>query len=103
LSGKRFSGRVSLRKMQAEGGFGSRRIYVGCFASVIEFGPQCLTDIHYNSACISIIWVPFAKKRNYCREFSANNSPVIEIKPRSDKLGLWNEIPARILRRWNLL
>jgi hypothetical protein len=27
-------------KLQAEDGFGSRRIFVSCFASVIEFGPQ---------------------------------------------------------------
>jgi hypothetical protein len=28
------------KKMQAEGGFGSRRFFVGCFASAIEFEPQ---------------------------------------------------------------
>jgi hypothetical protein len=27
-------------RMQVESGFGSRHIFVGCFASVIEFGPQ---------------------------------------------------------------
>jgi hypothetical protein len=31
-------------EMQAEGGFGSRQIFAGCFASAIEFGPQRLTD-----------------------------------------------------------
>jgi hypothetical protein len=30
--------------VQAEGGFGSRHIFVGCFASAIECGPQRLTN-----------------------------------------------------------
>jgi hypothetical protein len=36
----------SKKRMQAEGGFGSRQIFVGCFASAIEFGPQRLTNIN---------------------------------------------------------
>ncbi len=30
--------------MQAEGGFGSRQLVVGCLVSVVEFGPQQLAD-----------------------------------------------------------
>jgi hypothetical protein len=43
LSGEKPFGKVN-GKVQAEGGFGSRQIFVGCFASAIEFGPQRLTD-----------------------------------------------------------
>jgi hypothetical protein len=32
------------QEVQAEGDFGSRQIFAGCFASAIEFGPQPVTD-----------------------------------------------------------
>jgi len=43
------------KKMQAEGGFGSRQFLVGCFASVIEFGPQCLTNNNTTRPALKIL------------------------------------------------
>jgi hypothetical protein len=42
--------------MQAEGGFGSRRFGVGCFASSVEFGPQHLADINKTRPASKILF-----------------------------------------------
>jgi hypothetical protein len=42
----------SRKRMQAEGGFGSRQFGIGCLDSVIEFGSQSFCRRQNNSACI---------------------------------------------------
>jgi hypothetical protein len=41
--------------MQAESGFGSRQFDIGCFASVIEFGPQRLANINTTRPALKIL------------------------------------------------
>jgi hypothetical protein len=42
----------SKKRMQAEGGFGSRQLDIGCLDRVIECGPQSFCRRQNNSACI---------------------------------------------------
>jgi len=66
--------------MQAEGGFGRRQFFVGCFASVIEFGPQRLTNIKTTRPAFPLFVFWLRKKEITCGTSpqTIHNSSVIQ-------------------------